>query len=70
MRPALRRSSYLTVCLAFLSAATANAQTVVPNLPRSVTEGVVTVSGDSVDHLRMNELAGKAFAEGLLIRST
>jgi hypothetical protein len=70
MRQSLRRTQHLAVLLAALSAATANAQTNVPSLPRSVAEGVVTVSGDSVDHLRMNELAGKAFAEGLLLRST
>src|SRR6266851_699326 len=70
MHPPLRFSQHLPLLFALLSAATANAQTSVPSLPRSLAEGVVTVSGDSVDHLRMNELAGKAFAEGLMLRST
>ena len=70
MRPLFRLTQALVALTACLSAATAKAQTSVPNLPRSVVEGVVTVSGDSLDHLRMNELAGKAFAEGILLRST
>jgi len=70
MRHSLPLTQHLAALFALLSVATANAQTSVPSLPHSVTEGVVTVSGDSVDHFRMNELAGKAFAEGLLLRST
>lgn len=51
-----------------LSAAKIEAQAV--SLPRFPVEGVITVSGDSVDHLRIAELLGSAQAEGLMLRST
>jgi hypothetical protein len=38
--------------------------------PSPVAQAVITVSGDSVDHLRMSQLTGTAPLGGLLLRST
>jgi len=38
--------------------------------PAPLAQGVITVSGDSVDHLRMSQLSGRAPLGGLLLRST
>lgn len=50
--------------------ATGQAQTVGGSETRSLTQGVITVSGDSVDRLRLAQLEGRAPLGGLMLRST
>ena len=69
MRPSVRSTQYLAAILCLLSATT-EAQNRGVSLPRFPVEGVVTVSGDSVDQLRIAELTGTASGEGLMLRST
>jgi len=69
MRPTVRSTQYLAAIFCLLSART-EAQTRATSISRIPTEGVVTVSGDSVDQLRMAELTGTASGEGLMLRST
>ena len=69
MRPSVRSTQYL-VAIFWLFSATTEAQSKAVPVSRFPTEGVVTVSGDSVDHLRIAQLIGSASGEGLMLRST
>ena len=70
MRPSVRSTQLLAAMFCVLSATRTQAQGPAVALPRFPVEGVITVSGDSVDQLRLAELAGTASAEGLMLRST
>ncbi|MEO8192565.1 MAG: capsule assembly Wzi family protein [Gemmatimonadales bacterium] len=78
MRPFERLTQLLPAILLFGAASVAAAQVESspvsgPPIPRIVApffEPVVTVSGDSVDRLRLAQLAGRAPLQGLLLRST
>jgi len=81
MRPSSRRTHVLVAVLAILGSSVARGQGT-PGVQRlaasdtistqvdPVTSGVVLVSGDSVDQLRIAELMGTASTEGLMLRST
>ncbi|HVF39211.1 MAG TPA: capsule assembly Wzi family protein [Gemmatimonadaceae bacterium] len=72
MRPS-QRLRYLvlaTILFAPLKESLAQVETTPVRLRGPLTEGVVTVSGDSVDRLRLAELEGSVRAEGLMLRST
>jgi hypothetical protein len=82
MRPFSRRTHLVVATLAILGASVARGQAtpatqVLGNGVDSASRwmdpllsGVVTVSGDSVDRLRIAELIGSATTEGLMLRST
>jgi hypothetical protein len=70
MGSSLRSSQLLAVIFCLFSAAQTEAQGRAVSLPRLAAEGAVTVSGDSVDQLRIAELIGTASGEGLMLRST
>src|SRR6266550_4562850 len=71
MRSFARLSGLLAGILAVAPLAHAGAQDTASVRPAAgFTEGVVTVSGDSVDRLRIAELEGTAKPEGLMLRST
>jgi hypothetical protein len=81
MRPNLRCTHLVAATLTIVSASTARAQataagqaiardTALGSTIEALTSGVVTVSGDSVDRLRIAELLGQASGEGLMLRST
>jgi Capsule assembly protein Wzi len=72
MRPFLRYPHFLVASLALASFASAEAQdTTSGKLTLSpVTGGVVTVSGDSVDQLRLAYLLGKGSDDRMMLRST
>lgn len=68
-----RRSVYLLVAMLVVAPlANVGAQTipVAAESRGSLTQGVITVSGDSVDRLRLAELEGTVAPEGLMLRST
>jgi hypothetical protein len=70
MRSSTRRALIVTGALA-AAFVRAGAQDVAPpdSAIQSPTQGVITVSGDSVDRLRMSSLEGRATTEGLMLRS-
>jgi hypothetical protein len=70
MRPSLRSTQFLAAMLCLLCAEQTEAQSRAVSLPRFPAEGVVTVSGDSLDQLRLAALLGTASGEGLMLRST
>lgn len=72
MRPFVRVPHLLVTILVIGCAARATAQvrSVVGGLSKPLAEGVITVSGDSVDQLRIAQLEGRAPLHGLMLRST
>ena len=70
MRPSLRSMQFLAAMFCLLSVARTEAQGRAVSLPRLPVASVITVSGDSVDQLRIAELLGSASADGLMLRST
>lgn len=69
MRHIPRSPLFLAAALALVPFIHAGAQLGSVSLGK-VTQGVITVSGDSVDHLRMAQLDGTVTSEGLMLRST
>ncbi len=72
MLSSVRLPHLLAAILALGSAARATAQvsSSAGGLSASLTEGVITVSSDSVDRLRLAQLEGRAPLQGLMLRST
>ena len=70
MRPSLRSMQFLAAMFCLLSVARTEAQGRAVSLPRLPVASVITVSGDSVDQLRIAELLGSASSDGLMLRST
>lgn len=68
------QQSIIAACtMAFAVAANTAGAQLIPGrdvVPAPLAQGVITVSGDSVDHLRMAQLSGRAPLGGLLLRST
>src|SRR3954471_17065875 len=72
MRSFLRLPHALLIAVALATASRARSQSPTQRLEpgASVTRGMVTVSGDSADKLRLGVLDGSAALNGYLLRST
>jgi hypothetical protein len=72
MRQLSRSWHLMTAMVAFVALAQAGSQEPSNSAAAngSFTQGVITVSGDSVDRLRLAQLEGRAPPEGLMLRST
>lgn len=72
MRPFPRCVCFLAAIAALAPKSRAEAQNASSdsNAGGSFAQGVITVSGDSVDRLRLAQLEGRAAVEGLMLRST
>jgi hypothetical protein len=69
--PSFRRLPFISIlAVTLLPGAQALAQGDDARPPAHLTEGVITVSGDSVDRLRLAQLDGVAPPDGLMLRST
>ncbi|HEX5577727.1 MAG TPA: hypothetical protein VFX40_05080, partial [Gemmatimonadaceae bacterium] len=67
------RSVIAATCMALFAAPTGAVAQLIPGTverPSPVAQAVITVSGDSLDRLRMAQLAGTAPLGGLMLRST